>query len=276
MADLEQALIYKSNSLVEASYRLSVAEQRMILACISQIPRGESVTDEVMYSVTAQDIAELSETNARTACRDLQEAALRLKRREVRIEKETNGNRKRKKVLICGWVQSIMYVENEGRVELRFNKDMLPYLSALTEQFTKYQLKNVAKMSSAYAIRLYELLAQWREQGMREVEVEWLRGALQLGDKYPAIKDFKKWVIEPAVTQINEHSDLKLSYGQRKTGRVVTHLLFSFSPKQPPQSKSVKTEKSEVLSDEYISQHALPGESWEQARRRLSSRTATE
>jgi plasmid replication initiation protein len=276
MSTLEQALIYKSNSLVEASYRLSVTEQRMILACISQIPRGESVTDEVMYSVTAQDIAELSETNARTACRDLQEAALRLKRREVRIEKETNGNHKRKKVLICGWVQSIQYIENEGRVELRFNKDMLPYLSLLSEQFTKYHLKNVAKMSSTYAIRLYELLAQWREQEMREVEVEWLRGALQLGDKYPAIKDFKKRVIEPAVAQINEHSDLKLSYGQRKTGRVVTHLLFSFSPKQPPQSKSVKTEKPKVLSDEYVSQHALPGESWEQARRRLSSRTATE
>jgi plasmid replication initiation protein len=99
---------------------------------------------------------------------------------------------------------------------------------------------------------------------------------LQLGDKYPAIKDFKKWVIEPAVTQINEHSDLKLSYGQRKTGRVVTHLLFSFSPKQPQNPKPAKTEKTGALSDEYVSKHALPGESWEQARHRLSSRTTTE
>lgn len=276
MAELEQALIYKSNSLVEASYRLSVAEQRLILACISQVRRGEAITDEIMYSVSARAIADIAETDPETAYRDLQEAALRLKRREVRIEKETNGNRKRKKVLICGWVQTIMYIENEGRVELRFNKDMLPYLSTLTEQFTKYQLKDVAKMSSIYAIRLYELLAQWREQGTRDVEVEWLRRALQLDDKYRAIKDFKKWVIEPAVAQINEHSDLKVSYGQRKTGRVVSHLVFTFSARQPLKPKPVKSEKAGVLSDEHVSKHALPGESWEQARRRLSSRTAAE
>ena len=235
MSSLERAMVYKSNSLVEASYRLSVAEQRIVLTCISQVPHGEPVTDEIMYSVTAQDIADLSETNSRTACRDLQEAALRLKRREVRIEKEANGNAKRKKVLICGWVQTIMYIENEGRVDLRFNKDMLPYLTELSTQFTKYRLKAVAKMDSAYAVRLYELLMQWQGTGKREVSVDWLRETFQLGDKYPAIKDLKKRVIEPAVAQINEHSDLTASYTQRKTGRNVTHLTFTFAPKAEPQ-----------------------------------------
>ncbi len=272
MPNLEKATVYKSNSLVEASYRLTVAEQRIILACISQVRRNETITDEVMYSVSAQDIAALSETDEKTAYRDLQEAALRLKRREVRIEKEANSNARRKQVLICGWVQSIMYVESEGRVCLRFNKDMLPYLSSLTQQFTKYQLKAVAKMSSAHAIRLYELLAQWREKGKREVEVEWLRGALELGDKYPAIKDFKKWVIEPAVAQINEHSDLKVGYDQRKTGRVVSHFRFTFTPKQAPKPKAAKATAVDSLSRENIQKQALPGESWDDAKRRLSLR----
>ena len=232
MPNLERAMVYKSNSLVEASYRLSVAEQRIVLACISQVPHGEPVTDEVMYSVSAQDIAELSEINSRTACRDLQEAALRLKRREVRIEKEANGNAKRKKVLICGWVQTIMYIENEGRVSLRFNKDMLPYLTELSAQFTKYRFKAVAKMDSAYAVRLYELLVQWQGIGKREVSLEWLRDTFQLGDKYPSIKDLKKRVIDLAVDQINAHSDLTARYDQRKTGRNVTHLIFTFSLKE--------------------------------------------
>ncbi len=242
MQNLERAMVYKSNSLVEASYRLSVVEQRIVLACISQVPKGQPVTDEVMYSVSAQDIAELSETNGRTACRDLQEAALRLKRREVRIEKETNGNAKRKKVLICGWVQTIMYMENEGRVSLRFNKDMLPYLTELSAQFTKYRFKAVAKMDSAYAVRLYELLVQWQGIGKREVSVDWLRDTFQLGDKYPAIKDLKKWVIEPAVAQINEHSDLSASYTQRKTGRNVTHLIFTFALKEEAKLEQAKAQ----------------------------------
>jgi hypothetical protein len=237
-------MVYKSNSLIEAGYRLSVAEQRIVLACISQVPYGEPVTDEVMYSVTAQDIAELSETNARTACRDLQEAALRLKRREVRIEKEANGKAKRKKVLICGWVQTIAYVENEGRVDLRFNKDMLPYLTELSSHFTKYKLKAVAKMDSAYAVRLYELLVQWNSRGWREVSVEWLRETFQLGDKYPAIKDLKKRVVDSAVSQINQHSDLTVSYTQRKTGRNVTHFTFTFEPKEPAAPPPAKAEET--------------------------------
>ena len=237
MSNLESAMVYKSNSLVEASYRLSVAEQRIVLACISQVPRGEPVTDEVMYSVSALDIADLSETDSKTAYRDLEEATLRLKRREVRIERETNSKRKRNKVLICGWVQSVVYMEDEGRVCLRFNKDMLPYLTELSAQFTKYRLKAVAKMDSAYAVRLYELLVQWQGVGKREVAVEWLRDTFQLGDKYPAIKDLKKWVIDPAVAQINEHSDLAASYAQRKTGRNVTHLIFTFAPKEEAQPR---------------------------------------
>lgn len=276
MPNLEKALVYKSNSLVEASYRLSVTEQRLILACISQVRRDEAVTDEVMYSVSAKNIAALSETDEKTAYRDLREAALRLMNRKVRIEKETNSNAHRKEVLLCSWVQSIKYVEAEGRVCLRFNKDMLPYLSTLTEQFTKYRLKAVAKMSSAYAIRLYELLAQWRDKGKREVELEWLRNALQLGDKYPAIKDLKKWVIEPAVAQINQHSDIKVSYSQRKTGRAVTHLQFIFAPQQAkpePKPKPARQPKASLpLTREYIEKHARPGESWEEARSRLSQK----
>jgi plasmid replication initiation protein len=241
-------MVYKSNSLVEASYRLSVAEQRIVLACVSQVPHGEPVTDEVMYSVTVLDIAELSETDSDTTYRDLEEATLRLKRREVRIEKEANGNAKRKKVLICGWVQSVVYMENEGRVCLRFNKDMLPYLTELSTQFTKYRLKAVAKMDSAYAIRLYELLVQWQGIGKREVSLEWLRDTFQLGDKYPAIKDFKKRVIDLAVDQINEHSDLSASYIQRKTGRNVTHLTFTFAAKEEakPEEKAAVQETPAV------------------------------
>jgi len=243
MPNLERAMVYKSNSLVEACYRLSVIEQRIVLACISQVRRDKPITDEIMYSVTATDIAEVSETDIKTTYRDLQEGALRLKRREVRIEKEANGNSKRKEVLICGWVQSIMYIENEGRVCLRFNKDMLPYLTELSAQFTKYRLKAVAKMDSSYAIRLYELLNQWRDIHEREVSVQWLRDTFQLGDKYPAIKDLKKWVIDPAVAQINEHSDLTASYAQRKSGRNVTHLTFSFQPKPEPKPKKTKPAK---------------------------------
>jgi len=273
--------IYKSNALIEASYRLSVAEQRIMLACIAQVRRDEPITDAVLYSVSAQQIAEMSGTSPKQAYRELQEAALRLKRREVRLTQEPNGQGSKRKVMVTGWVQTIFYVEAEGRVELRFTRDMLPYLSELTEQFTRYALADVAKMTSAHAIRLYELLAQWGGIGEREIAIEFLREAMQLGDSYPVFKDLKRRVIEPAVAQINDHSPLAVTWEPRKTGRRVTHLAFTFGAKKKtakrakPRAAVIKPAAAGALTDAELRKHARPGETWEQLRARLNADRAT-
>ncbi len=265
-------MVYKSNALVEAAYRLSVQEQRIILACISQARRDEEVTDEVLYSVTAAELAELSGTALEASYSELKAAALRLKRREVRLTQEPNGKGKKPSIMITGWVQTIIYREGEGRVELRFTKDMLPYLTGLQREFTRYALADVAKMTSAHGIRLYELLAQWPE-GHRVVPLDDLRRWLQLEDRYPSIKDFKRWVLDPAVEQINEHSPLSLTWSQRKTGRKITHLVFDYTPKKQPAKavgKAPAKSKAGKLTKEEVGRLARPGESWEAAYARLN------
>lgn len=227
---MDSALVYKSNALVEASYRLSVYEQRIILGCIAQVRRDEPLTDQQLYAVSAQQIADMTGTQLGTAYQNLKAAAERLYRREVTLHEAPNG-KDGGKMRLTRWVQTVEYREAEGMVALRFGTDMVPYLSQLTEQFTRYALADVAHMDSAHAIRLYELLCQWRDAGQREVSVEWLREAFQLGDKYPALKDFKKRVIQPAIEQINEHSPLWVKWDQRKTGRRVSHLVFTFGEK---------------------------------------------
>ncbi|MQT78428.1 RepB family plasmid replication initiator protein, partial [Pseudomonas helleri] len=93
-------------------------------------------------------------------------------------------------------------------VELRFSKDMLPYLTELSREFTKYALADVVRMDSSHAIRLYELLMQWDSTGERVIAVADLRHWLQLEERYPLTADLRRWVIEPAIAQINEHSPL--------------------------------------------------------------------
>jgi plasmid replication initiation protein len=98
-------LVVKSNALIEASYRLSLNEQRLILACISQVRRDEPVTDKIMYSISASEFAKTCEIDPKTAYRELQSTALTLKRREVRITREPNGGGRHKKTLVAGWVR---------------------------------------------------------------------------------------------------------------------------------------------------------------------------
>jgi plasmid replication initiation protein len=272
----DRQLVVKSNHIIEASYRLSVAEQRVILSAISQVRRDQHVTDAVLYSVTAAEVAELCGTDPKTAYRDLQSAAERLQTRRVTLLLEPDGItiRSKRKRVTC-WVQTVDYIDQEGRIELRFGKDILPYLTGLQREFTRYALSDVAKMTSAHGIRLYELLVQWPE-GHRVVALDDLRRWLQLEDRYPLMADLRRWVIEPAVEQINEHSPLSLTWSQRKTGRKVTHLVFDYAPKKPakalrkaPGGAQAKR-KGGRLTDEEIARQARPGESWEAARARLN------
>lgn len=276
-----QPQVYKSNALIEASYRLTPSEQRIMLVCISQVRRDQPITDEVLYSVSVDDYSSLVGTESHSVYKELGDAALRLKRREIWLTERPNGDGSREKTLVTGWVQSICYLKSEGRVELRFTKDMLPYLTQLTEQFTRYALEDIASMTSAHAMRLYELLCQWRGTGEREVSVKWLRDAFLLEAKYPAIKDFKKRVVEPAVAQINEHSPMWVKWDQRKTGRRVSHLVFTFgdkASKKPQASANQKRQPKKEASPQgalfgipraIIEQNAKPGESYDDAALRL-------
>ncbi|MGP5713985.1 replication initiation protein [Vreelandella alkaliphila] len=282
---MQSPQVYKANALVEASYRLSLYEQRIVLACIAQVRRDESLTDQQLYTVSAQQIAEMTGTKLGTAYQNLKAASERLFERRVTLHEPPNG-KSGGKVRLTRWVQEVVYQEDQGTVSLRFSQPMVPYLSQLSAQFTRYALTDVAKMTSTHAIRLYELLCQWRDAGKREVELAWFRETLQLEDRYGNIRDLKRRVIEPAVEQINEHSPMWVKWSQRKTGRRVTHLTFTFGEKAKATHQRARKEKAKGnpgtpikntvgalygIPRAVIESKARPGEGYEDTALRLLS-----
>ncbi|MBD3895974.1 replication initiation protein [Halomonas sp. ML-15] len=283
---LSTDLVVKSNALIEAAHSLTLAESKLILAAIAQVRRDEAITDDVRYTVTANALADMGGFKANHEYRALKQASAKLWEQTIRIIEYPNGKGSRPRVLLTRWVQSILYREDEGAVEIRFAKDILPYLTQLTAEFSQYRLQNVSGMASSYGVRLYELLVQWRGRGEREVEIDWLRYILQLEDKYPSIRDLKRRVIEPAVNDVNTHSDLTVTWGQRKTGRRVTHIQFKFGSKENP--KPIHHSEAEAKGNEpsasndndflfgypkYVLDHtARPGESYEQVAHRLRAK----
>jgi plasmid replication initiation protein len=274
----ENLEVYKANSLIEASYRLTPSEQGIILSCISQIRKDERVTDQTMYSVSVSDYVALTGADPTSAYRDIKEAATRLQDREVRIYDLPNdmGRVKNKKgFLRTRWIQSIYYSENGGEVKLRFSHDMLPYLTNLSKCFTKYAFKHVSKMSSSFGIRLYELSIQLANQKINEkvISLDDFKKNFQIETKYKAIKDFKKYVLEPAIRDINTNSDLWIKRKQKKTGRKISHLVFQFGFKE---ERKPKTQKSEIkilgVEKSVIEKHARRGETYEEAALRIKNK----
>ncbi len=223
---------------------LSLAEQRVLLACIAQIDSKAVLTDQYRFEVSAGDIVDLAGLESfSNAYRDLRKAAEKLYERSVIIDDPDPDNpqvTQRK----TRWISSIDYVPGEGKLVLSFSFGIIPYLSQLSKEFTKYKLKHVARFESVYSIRLYELLVQWSASGQRDIEVEWLKKQFQVEEKYGRLGDLKKRVIEPAVAEINEHSNLWVTYNQKKIGRVVTHFQFQFGLKGKPLERKSLTEEN--------------------------------
>lgn len=228
--------IVKSNQVVEASYQLSAIEQRIVLAAISYIPKNQEVSDDELYSVGVEQLKELG-VHEKTAYRDLKEGINRLYERSINLILDGKSIKIR-------WVQEIQFIDGQSTAGIRFSKPILPFISNLSREFTKYALSDIAGLSSSYAIRIYELLVQYRSLGKRQLAIDDMRTMLALGKKYPLFADFKKRVIDTAVEQINEHSPINVEYEQKKTGRKVTHILFTF--KEKPKKINLASESIEL------------------------------
>ena len=256
-------VVAKSNRLVEASYRLTLVEQQMILYAICRAreeQRGLSADD--WLTIDSKAFAAAFNTDPKNAYRQLNEAAATLYDRSITMYDNIGDPRR----IETRWISAKARIDARGQVQIIFAPVVIPYLTRLEVEFTSYRLEKIGKLTSAYAVRLYELLVQYLSLGKREFEVEWIRDALDLISEYPALKDLKKRVIDSSVKQINTHTDITTSYTQRKTGRNVTHLNFKIQAKEAPLSAPVKRPS---LTRTYVEKQARAGESWEAARERL-------
>lgn len=224
--------IYKSNELVEAGYRLSLAEQRMIILSLGQIDSRDLTQKKV--TLYAKDYAKewgVSEVNA---MREIKQATNRLFDRYITLKNADETTKFR-------WIQSIAkYHKGEARISFTFSDDILPFLFELDFKLgvTKYEFLNVSGFSSVYSFRLYELAVKMLGMKNQRIEVDELRRILQLEDKYQQIRELNRKVITPAMKDINEKSDLLLNIEPVKLGRNIVAFEFQIAKK----AKSKKAE----------------------------------
>lgn len=221
--------VYKDNYLVEASYKLSLMEQRIMLFAISKLdPRSPQREHSFLVSELLKFYPDIEPSSAYRA---LREAVYKLSERWVRTEDP-------EKIREFRWISSRTYFKDEGRIDINFTPEIMPYLSQLEGQFTKYRLENIASFRGTYSIRIYELLTQYKMRGNREISIDNLRTWLQAESKYDTFKALNQWAIKPAIEEINQKSDLQVSVEPIKRGRKITALKFVIGSKRITEEKA--------------------------------------
>jgi plasmid replication initiation protein len=232
-------VVAKDNKLIQASYSLSVMETRVILLCLTQWDSRQRLPDDNVFTLSTDDVRELGVDKSH-AYRDLKSAVNRLYNRTIKLDINEPDAEMR-------WITKKIPSQIEGTVTITFDKDVIPYISELKKRFTQYRLMDVAQFKNQYSVRIYELLVQFKMNHERIIPVQDFRYMLDLGEKYATIKDLKKYIITPALDEINRHSNLKVEFSQIKRGKEITNFVFKYEPKEVKHTATQKTQGTKPL-----------------------------
>lgn len=229
----QKSLVVKDNRLIEASYALELSEQRLILMSIAWARQNETeLTRDTWVELRAVDYSTLYGVDLAVSYRQLSAACESLQHRKLKVA-GTDRSTRAPAVYVSNWVTSAIYVKDVGLVRVQFDAMLVPYVSDLDSHFTSYTLGAVCGLSSGYAIRLYELLMQYKKIGKRTIMIGDLKDYLECDlPSYQRLDNFKSRVVDAALIQINEYTDIVCGYSLNKSGKRVIGFDFTIKSKE--------------------------------------------
>ncbi|MCG8475258.1 MAG: replication initiation protein [Cytophagales bacterium] len=228
--------IVKSNKLVNSRQPFSALQQRIITLLASRINPNDDKLREHKFDVSEFYI---NRKIGGKQYNDIKNALNGLMDGKIEIESFlADGTRK---WLRYNLFSKAEYVEKTKTASLSFAPDMKNFFLHLKGNYTSYFLKDVNSFNRTYTIRIYELCKQYFPRiKERKIELENLKFLLAIENKYPAWYNFKRDVLDQSLKEINQYSDLTVSFETEKRNRKVSAVIFHISGKascetSPPQ-----------------------------------------
>lgn len=238
--------VCKSNMLIEAHYKLTLVELRVVLLGVAQLNPREPVPDGI--EITAEKYANTYQVTVDRAYQSFAEAADRLPDRTLEVFDKA-GTGKRISWLKPNTTAAELCPKGDGAFYLCFSDEVKAYLAGLSRRFTVYELEKIAPLNSYYSMRLYEQLCQWRSTGKLVVTLEAFRGRLGLEDKYSEFSDLKRRAIDAAIEELSEKSGLRITWEVKRRNNKVVGLTFNFKEKSLRNSKLVRFPSTKQVHD---------------------------
>lgn len=232
--ELEKARSYKvvkANELIQKTrFELSLTEQKSIAYICSMIKPGQKDEYILDYEFSIREYCKICgiDYNNGKNYANVKETLKKLSDRSMWVE---FGDTE----VLCRWLAKVKTNKKSGIAQIRIDEDLAPYLFNLQQRFTEYELYNILGMKSAFSHRLYEILKSYEFQKTIVLELDKLKEMLGVENvkSYDRFPDFRRFALEIALNEINELTDINVSYDTEKTGRKVTKIIFKIKRKDP-------------------------------------------
>lgn len=249
MSDLE---VVKKNTLNECMHNLTLVEMRLMQLAIVDFRNKVEFDSNAIVEIHASVYAETFNVSRQTAHEAILEAEKTLFQRQFTYINDEGRTVKSR------WIAHVEYADNSIKLGLS-----LPIIDAVSRidgketPFTRYHIEQTHALNSRYSLRLYELVVQYLKMGKTPI-FELKKFRFQLGllpENYKEMKNFKKYVLDLAVNEINEKTNIDISYEQKKKGRLITGFIFTVNEKR--KEKDVTPKPIADNSDYWLSEKQL-------------------
>ena len=272
-------LIKKSNDLIEARYMFDLWETRFFLSILSQIHKDDEELH--VYRIRFKDVIKTFGLKSNSSYDLLRQAAKSIMDRKVAVAYEKDGAMRETLYHIIRRVdylkedKDLKAGEKHEYIDVVVEQEMKPFLLELQKNFTAYDLRNVIQLG-VYPIRMYELLKQYENIGKRILKVDEIKKMFELSSEYPRFSNFYQRIVQPAIKEINQYTDLKiLDVIKIKEDRNVVALQFFFKKKEdeevrtlhkdePPKKKAAVNLFTELEDKNRVGEDKTPFEAYEE------------
>jgi len=226
-------LIVKSNTLVEARYRLTIWESRIFAKMVTMINKDD--TEFSTYEIGIRDLMNFFETTSNNDFERIKNVPEMLLKRIIKIPIIDEG---KNTFLLTGIISSAIIprgneFKSDSVIKLSVDPRLKPYLLELKKKFIKYDIKNVLRISSPHSVRVYELLKQFESTGWRQIGIKEFKAILGIEDKYKRHNHLKERVLAQAQKDLGTYTDICFTFEEIKKGKRVIALKFFIYPNTP-------------------------------------------
>lgn len=210
-------LVVKGNDIIQKKrYKLTATQQKFLAYVISLMKPTDGI--DTQYNIKVEDFCSICGINKDYFYDEFMKMIDRFDEYSFWVDTKDELYKFR-------WFNDTRYIKGGGRVELYLSRSLKDYLIGLVGNFTQYELYNIMALHSKYAIRLFELFKSYQYQHSKIYEIEELKYLLYT-ENYNNFAHFKRRVLEPAIKEINEFTEIKVSYETLKKGKKITHIKF--------------------------------------------------
>ena len=241
--------VVMSNKIVKGRYSFTKEEQNFIYHVISQISKEDKDFYEYEVCISHLEKLDLRKKN-HVRFKDF---AVNLITKKIILRDE-----KTKTTTVTSWFSSISHTDSTSVIKARFDPKLKPYLIQLKDEFVQAKLPTLLQFNSKYSSRLYLLLKsdydrqnKYRKKLFVDYDIDDLIKRFEMPVSYSQRYSlFKNDFLNKAIDEINEHTELNISYEELKTGRKITSIEFCISHKEKTTEQLIKEiEQTQTLSD---------------------------